>query len=473
MHTAPWIDAACRALWGPGTLALLMGTGIFLTVRTRFLAWRNLWPALRAALSPAARAPGRQGVSPFSALMTSLAASIGTGNIVGVAAALTAGGPGALVWMELSALFGLSSQFAECMLAVKYRTRDPAGRFRGGPMYVMARALPRPLGRPLAAAFALGTVLASFGIGCMTQANSLSAALKTSFSVPERLSGAVTALLALWLISGGIRSIARVSSVLVPAMAALYLAAGGLVILRNLPALPSALADLVRMAFLPRAAAGGAAGTLLSLLPAVRWGVARGVFSNEAGMGSAAFSAAAADTDSPVRQGYLSMTATFFDTLVICTVTGLAICCSGALGMPDPATGLPADGAALTILAFRSALGPAGGRLVAVCAALFAFSSIPGWAFQGEQALAYLTGGRLLRGYRAVFAALCALGAVQTPETVFRLSDVFNAMMALPNLVCLLLLSGTVAREMAACQPRLWQRRPRRRTRRPVRREKL
>lgn len=448
---AEWLRAAERILWGPGTLALLLGTGAFLTVRLGFLPWRNLGWALRSVLSREARQGGEGGVSPFSALMTALASTIGTGNIVGVATALTAGGPGALVWMEVSALLGLAPKFAECTLSAKYRRRNRQGQPYGGPMYVMADTLGRP-GTVLGGVFALFAVGASFGIGSLTQANSMAAALDAAFSLPASAVGAVTAILALIIILGGIAGISRVSSVLVPAMAVLYLAAALAVILGNWRNLPQALSSILLCAVSPRAAAGGAAGTAVSFFTALRWGVARGVFSHEAGMGSAAISAAAARTDYPARQGYISMTGIVFDTLVLCTVTGLAICASGVLGTPE-ARGV--DGASLTILAFSTVLGRTGSMLVCVCVTLFAFSTIIGWAYQGETAFGYLTGGRWLSAYRTVFALSAAWGAAAELETVFRLADICNALMALPNLLCLLLLSGTVAGEARSFQARL------------------
>lgn len=442
------LNAIHNCLWGPGTLALLLGSGVFLTLRLRFLPWRNLGYALRSALGREARQAGGDGVSPFSALMTALAATIGTGNIVGVATALVAGGPGALVWMEVSALFGMALTFSECTLAVKYRRRDRRGAWCGGPMYVMSVALGRP-GRWMAAVFSAFAAAASLGIGSMTQANSIAGALDAVAGTPARLAGLVTAGLALVMILGGICSISRVTSVLVPVMAALYLAAGLVVILGNLPRLPAALAEILRCALSPQAAAAGTLGT------ALRWGVARGVFSNEAGLGSAAIAAAAAETDSPVRQGYIGMTGVFFDTLVICTVTGLAICCSGVLGTAD-AAGAPVDGAALTILAFQTVLGAWGAWFIGVSIVLFAFSTILGWAYQGEQAFAYLSGGRGLGLYRTAFALAALLGAEARLDAVFLFSDVCNALMCIPNLLCLLLLSGTVAREARGRGGRKW-----------------
>ena len=424
------------------TLPALLGTGVFLTLRTRFLPWRNLFPALGLLARRESRSAGKSGISPFSALMTALAATIGTGNIVGVATALTAGGPGALVWMEIAALFGLAAKFAECALAVKFRR---PGETAGGPMFVMARGIrPRALGRALGSAFALFAVLASFGIGDVTQSNSIAAALRQAVSLPPALTGFLTAALTLVIIRGGIRRVAGAASVLVPVMAGGYLLAGLAVILVHRQALPAVLAEMLRQAFSPRAVAGGTAGA------ALRWGVARGIFSNEAGMGSAAITAAAAG-GSPALQGYIHMTGVFFDTTVVCTVTGLAICCSGVLGAP----GSSADGAALTILAFETVLGAAGRLFLAAAIALFAFSSMLGWAYQGEIALAYLAGPRAVPLYRLLFAAAAMAGAVLDVEAAFALSDLFNCLMALPNLACLLLLSGAAVGEMESFEPEL------------------
>ena len=271
-----WLRAADDLLWGPGTLALLVGTGAFLTLRTRFLPWRNLGYALGAALGREARVKGRDGdVTPFASLMTALAATIGTGNIVGVATALVAGGPGALVWMELAALLGLSTKLAECLLAVKFRRRNRRGEMSGGPMYVMREGLGRP-GAVMGAAYALFAVCSSFGIGGMAQANSIAGALEASFGVPVRITGLVTAGLALAVILGGVKSVARASAAVVPVMAALYLGAAVAVLWSCRENLPAGVGQILRCAVSPRAAAGGAAGTLMNT---VRWGVARGVFS--------------------------------------------------------------------------------------------------------------------------------------------------------------------------------------------------
>ena len=351
-------------VWGPVMLVLLVGTGIFLTFRTRFLTWRNLGYALKSTLSKEARTKsrGEGDVSPFSALTTALAATIGTGNIVGVATAMVSGGPGALVWMWISAAFGLTSKFSECMLAIKYREVNEKGEMSGGPMYTMKKGLKnKKLGAVLAWFFALFAVIASFGIGNMTQGNSISGAIKATFHVPTGVTGIVITVLSLLIIVGGIKSISKVSSVVVPVMAIFYVICGVIVIIGNIANLPAGVAMIFKMAFSVKAVGGGLCGTIVaSMMNAMRYGVARGVFSNEAGMGSAAITAAAATTDNPVRQGYINMTGTFWDTIVVCTITGLAIASSGVLGMTD-ADGALLTGSDITIAAFQTVLGSGGG----------------------------------------------------------------------------------------------------------------
>ena len=457
MTFSDFVDQIDGFVWGPVMLVLLVGTGIFLTIRTGFLPWRNLGYALHSVMSKEARTTqhGTGDVSPFSALMTALAATIGTGNIVGVATALATGGPGALVWMEISAAFGITSKFSECMLAVKYRERNEKGEMSGGPMYVMKKALGSKFGVVLGFLFALFTVIASFGIGDMTQANSIANSVNSTFTIPNWITGAVITVLSLIIVIGGIKSISKVSSVVVPVMAVFYLIAGLIVIFGNLSAVPAAIVTMFKMAFSPPAAAGGFAGTITtSILGAARFGVARGCFSNEAGMGSAAITAASATTDNPVRQGYINMTGTFFDTIVICTVTGLAICSSGVLGATN-ADGSVVNGSALTILAFRTVLGEVGAVLVTIGIALFAFSTILGWEYHGEKAFEYLFGTKPVMLYRVAFALVAFVGATQELAVVWNISDIFNALMAIPNLITLLLLSGTIAKDMKEFQPQV------------------
>lgn len=435
------LETINELLWGPGTLALLLGCGIYLNLYTGFLPWKNLPYALRSSMGRASRRTSTSGVSPFSSLMTALAATLGTGNIVGVATALVAGGPGALVWMEVSAFLGMGLILAESTLAVKYRRPTQNQQWVGGPMYVMKARL-GAVGRGLGALYALFAACASLGIGSMTQANAAAEALQQTLAVPMYLTGLVLAGFSLYIILGGIRSISKVATLLVPVLAALYLAAGVAVILGNLDRLPSAISEIFRQAFSFRSAAGGAVG-----FSAMRWGLARGVFSNEAGLGSASIAAAAAETDTPVQQGYVSMTGPFFDTIVLCTITGLAICCSGILEKTD-SSGEVLNGAALTVAAFETVLGPAGGLFVAFSIVLFAFSTILGWEYLGEKAFEYLSGNRLLVGYRVLFSVAALVGSVSSLNTVFLFSDICNALMCMPNLICLLLLSGEFRREL-------------------------
>jgi len=437
-------------VWGPLTLALFLGTGVFLTVRTRFLCWRNLGWALKKTFSREifTQTVGDGDISPFAALSTMLAATIGTGNIVGVATAMVSGGPGALVWMCICSLFGMTTSFGECMLAIKYREVNKKGEISGGPMYTMKNALQnKTLGRLLGGLFALFTVTASFGIGNMTQANSISSSLQEVFDFPIWITGIALCSLSLLMIVGGIRSISKAASILVPFMAAFYIFGGILVILGNRSNLPQGLSMIFRMAFSPRAVGGGLAGTVTaSMATALRYGVSRGVFSNEAGMGSAAITAATASTDNPVHQGYISMTSVFWDTIVVCTITGLAIASSGVLGSVNPATGELYQGGALTIAAFETVLGPMGGYLISCSITLFAFATILGWEYQGEKAMEYLCHTHkynLL--YRIVFCLIAYVGATATLEAVWNFSDIANALMAVPNLVCLLMLSGEIA----------------------------
>ena len=446
-------------VWGPVMLVLLVGTGIFLTFRTRFLTWRNLGYALKSTLSKEARTKsrGEGDVSPFSALTTALAATIGTGNIVGVATAMVSGGPGALVWMWISAAFGLTSKFSECMLAIKYREVNEKGEMSGGPMYTMKKGLKnKKLGAVLAWFFALFAVIASFGIGNMTQGNSISGAIKATFHVPTGVTGIVITVLSLLIIVGGIKSISKVSSVVVPVMAIFYVICGVIVIIGNIANLPAGVAMIFKMAFSVKAVGGGLCGTIVaSMMNAMRYGVARGVFSNEAGMGSAAITAAAATTDNPVRQGYINMTRTFWDTIVVCTITGLAIASSGVLGMTD-ADGALLTGSDITIAAFQTVLGSGGGWLVTIGITLFAFSTILGWEYHGEKAFEYLLGTHKYNMvYRVVFSLIAYFGCTQTLSLVWNFSDIANALMAIPNLICMLMLSGEIAKDIRDFQPEI------------------
>ncbi|MBQ1866992.1 sodium:alanine symporter family protein [Selenomonas sp.] len=435
-------------VWGPVMLTLLVGTGVFLTVRLKFLPWRNLGYAVRMIFRQKKEHEGD--ISPFQSLMTALSATVGTGNIVGVATAMVLGGPGALVWMWISAAFGLSTKYAESVLAVKYRETNSVGEMAGGPMYAMKNGFKNKyIGRGLAGLFAFFVVVSSFGIGNMTQANSISAALLTSFDVPAWLTGLMVAVLALSVLLRGIHSIGKVSSVVVPAMAGFYFVVALIVIVVNFEAVPAGVAEMFRMAFSFDSVAGGVGGGIVaSMLTSMRWGVARGVFSNEAGLGSAPIAAAAARTDHASRQGYVNMTGTFFDTMIVCMLTGLVIASSGMLGTVDPSTGKLVSGAQLTILAFSSVFGEYAKVIVSVALALFAFSTILGWEYYGEKALEYLVSNRkAIMGYRVLFSLVTFVGATTALEVVWNFSDTMNGLMAIPNLICLLWLSRDIAEE--------------------------
>ncbi|WP_302626065.1 sodium:alanine symporter family protein [uncultured Eubacterium sp.] len=545
MSFAEIISAIDDFVWGPVMLVLLVGTGIFLTIRLKFRPWRNLGYALKSTLSKEARTTSRGtgDVSPFSALTTALAATIGTGNIVGVATAMVAGGPGALVWMWISACFGLTSKFSECMLAIKYREVNEKGEMSGGPMYTMKKGFKnKKLGAFLGMLFAVFAVIASFGIGNMTQANSISESLNSTFGFSPTVVGIVLTVLALVIIVGGIKTISKVSSVVVPLMAVFYIIAGLVVIVINIQNVPAGMAMIFKMAFSFDAVGGGLCGAITAaMMNAMRYGVARGVFSNEAGMGSAAITAAAATTDDPVRQGYINMTGTFWDTIVVCTITGLCIASSGVLGMTDTAVKgtydvvanniivvaqdsenkkVSADytyelegenliltyvddqkekqtvelsyadkqkapstiegtwndasgneyifengkyeynevvkGAALTIAAFSSALGKIGGYLVTIGIALFAFSTILGWEYHGEKAFEYIFNTHKYNMlYRIFFSLIVFVGATTALDIVWNFSDIANALMAIPNLICMLALSGVIAKEVERFQPEI------------------
>lgn len=437
-------------VWGPVMLVLLVGTGIYLTLRLKFLPLRMLGYGIRTAFSRRSTGGKAKGdVSPFAALMTSLAATIGTANIAGVATAIAIGGPGAVFWMWVTALVGMATKYAEAVLAVKYRSTDERGNMRGGPMYALEKGLKnKKAGRFAAMLFALFTVAASFGIGNMAQSNSAAHAAQAAFGVNPLVSGIVMAAVCSVTIAGGVRRIASAASRIVPVMGLLYIICGIIVIGINIDRLGEAVHNIFAAAFTGQAAAGAFAGA--TTMSAIRSGIARGVFSNEAGLGSAPIVAAAARTDHPARQGLVSMTGTFFDTLVVCTITALAIACSDMWQHADTA-GNALTGAQLTVAAFDSALAGTGKYIVSSGLALFAFSSIIGWSYYGEKALEYIRPSRrVVKVYRAVFCAAVLMGAVFPLYTVWTLSDAANALMALPNLLCLVLLTRVVTSETRA-----------------------
>lgn len=439
-------------VWGPIMLVFLVGTGVFLTIRLKFLPWRNLGFALGQVFQKRDKTKSAEhtgDISPFQSLMTALAATVGTGNIVGVATAMVLGGPGAIVWMWISALFGLSTKYAESTLAVKYRVTNANGEMAGGPMYALERGFKTKwLGKTLAILFAVFAVGASFGIGNMTQANSISDALNSTFSIPQWVVGVLLVTFVGIVLIGGIKSIGRVCEMIVPFMAVFYIICGIIVICFNWSNLGTGLEQIFTMAFNPQAVAGGVGGTIVaSMMSAMRWGVARGVFSNEAGLGSAPIAAAAAKTNSAANQGYINMTGTFFDTIVICSITGLVIASSGQLGVLN-ADGTLLTGAQLTIASFSTAFGSFGGIIVSIGLTLFAFSTILGWEYYGEKSLGYLIDNKMAYMiYRILFTIAVYIGATQALQIVWDLSDTMNGLMAIPNLISLIVLSGVVAKE--------------------------
>ncbi len=434
------VAAVRDAVWGLPLIVLLVGTGVYLTLLLRGLQFRQLGNALYLGLVKR-REEGADGdISHFQALMTALAATVGTGNIVGVATAISAGGPGALFWMWVSGLVGMATKYSEAVLGVRFRETDARGDKAGGPMYYLENGIRwGKLGRFLALAFALFAALAAFGIGNGVQSNSVAEAVSNATGFSRLWIGLATSFLVATVILGGVRSIGRFTGFFVPLMIILYMVASGAILLLNLDQVPGAFRLVFESAFTGRAAAGGAVG--FTLAQALRNGVARGVFSNESGLGTGAIAAAAAQTREPVRQALVSMTQTFIDTLVVCTFTGIAILATGAWESG-------ADGASLTQLAFTIGLpGEWGHRVVAICLSFFAFSTILGWSYYGERSLEYLVGVKAVLPYRLLFVVVTAVAAVIELDVVWMVSDVMNGLMAFPNLIGLLLLSGIVLRE--------------------------
>ncbi|MCG3157054.1 MAG: Amino-acid carrier protein AlsT [bacterium] len=436
-----WINTASSYVWGPPMLVLLVGTGIYLTFLLRGLQFRTLKHSLYLALIKRKEDSHAAGdISHFQALMTALAATVGTGNIAGVATAIASGGPGALFWMWITGLFGMATKYAEAVLAVKYRVVDENGMMSGGPMYYLSRGLKNQrLGKFLGMLFALFAAIAAFGIGNMVQSNSVADAMHGSFGVPHAATGIVLAAATALVILGGIRSIARTASVLVPVMIVLYMLGGLLVLLINWRGIPNIVLYVLSDAFTPSAALGGFAGA--TVMQGIRYGVARGVFSNESGLGSSPIAAAAAQTKNPVTQALVSMTQTFIDTIVVCSITGFTIIATGVW-----TTGK--TGAQLTTAAFSTGLpGESGGLIVAVGLILFAYSTLLGWSYYGEKSVEYLFGVKSIKPYRVVFSIFVAVGAVAQLQLVWSLADLMNGLMAIPNLIGLLALSGVIVAE--------------------------
>lgn len=421
-------------LWGYPMIIMLLGTHLFLTIRLKF-PQRHIFKAIKLSFQKDNDAAGE--VSQFGALMTALAATIGTGNIVGVGTAIALGGPGAVFWCWLTGVFGMATKYGEGLLAVKYRVKGKDGRMLGGPMYALERGLGM---KWLAVLFAVFTAVASFGIGSTVQANAISTMSQNVFGIQPVVIGGIITILASAVIIGGVRSISKVCQTLVPVMAVLYVLGCLAILVINAEFVWPALKLIVRSAFSPQAAGGGLVGA--AVMKAARYGIARGLFSNESGLGSAPIVAAAAKTRNPVRQALVSSTGTFWDTVVICAITGVVIV-SSILAFPDIDV---ADGGVLTSMAF-SRIPVIGAPLLAFGSLTFAFSTILGWSYYGERAVEYLAGKKYLSMYRVLFLITVYLGAVVSLDLVWNLADIFNALMAIPNLISLILLSGVIARE--------------------------
>lgn len=430
------LSTASSWAWGPVMLILLLGTGLYLTIRLRFLPLRNLFYAF--TLLWKRRDPKEEGdISPFAALMTAMAATVGTGNIAGVAAALFIGGPGAIFWMWMTALVGMATKYSEALLAVKYREIDEDGRHVGGPMYYIKNGMGAKW-KPLAVAFAGFGTIAAFGIGNMVQANAVAGAMETAFGFNNQATGIVLMVLVGLVMFGGIQRIAHTATALVPIMAVLYIGFSLYILGSYIDQLPGALVTIVESAFTGSAAAGGFAGA--GIILAIQFGVARGVFSNEAGMGTAPIAHAAAKTNDPVEQGHIAMLGTFIDTIILCTMTALVIMVTGVWQSGE--TGSP-----LTALAFTVGLGShLGAVVVAVALAVFAFTTLLGWSYYGERCAEYLAGTKVITGYRILWVLAVFAGAALSNHfnTVLILADVLNALMAIPNLIALLVLSPVI-----------------------------
>ena len=431
-------------VWGPVMLVLLVGTGIWLTLILRGLQFGMLFYALKQAFRPHPKkddGSDHEGdVSHFGALMTALSATIGTGNIAGVATAVVTGGPGAVFWMWITAIFGMATKYGEGVLAVKYRVTNSKGEMSGGPMYYIENGLGKKW-KWLALLFAFFGVMASFGIGSTVQANSVAQAVHSSFGIDTWITGVVLTLITAFVVLGGIQSISRVSSVVVPFMAVLYIVGGLVVVAMHFDLLLPALKVIMQDAFTGQAVAGGVVGTV------IRYGVARGVFSNEAGMGSAPIAAAAAKTDHPVRQALVSMTGTFLDTIIVCSITGIVLVMGilqsngGAFAVPD------LEGAALTTATFDAMLSGYGGWVVTIGLIFFAYSTTLGWCYYGEKCATYVFGDKSVPIYRVIYVATVMLGTVLSMDMVWAAADTFNGLMAVPNLIALLLLSRVIVQE--------------------------
>ncbi|OEC32797.1 alanine or glycine:cation symporter, AGCS family [Pseudomonas cuatrocienegasensis] len=424
-------------VWGPPMLVLILGTGLFLMLRLKFMPLAKIGAGFRLMWQGRQKDDQASGeISPFQALMTCLAATVGTGNIAGVATAIFLGGPGALFWMWCTALVGMATKYCEVVLAVHYREKDERGEHVGGPMY----AIKNGLGQKwlwLGTAFAIFGGLAGFGIGNMVQVNSMAHALEDTFAIPTWITGLVTMAVVGLVILGGIRRIGKVAASLVPFMCVAYIIAALVVLVVHAAQIPAAFELIFTHAFTPVAATGGFAGA--AVMAAIRFGVARGIFSNEAGLGTAGIAQAAGTTNSPVRSGMIGMLGTFIDTLIICTMTGLAIICSGVWTSG-------ASGAALSAAAFESAMPGFGGAILSIALVVFAFTTILGWSYFGERCWEFLVGTKAIMPFRIIWVLAVPFGAVAQLDFAWLLADTLNGLMAIPNLLSLLLLSPVVVK---------------------------
>lgn len=424
-------------VWGPVLLVLLVGTGIMLTFRLKGLQFTKLPTAIKLIFHSENKGSGD--ISSFSALCTALSATIGTGNIVGVATAIGAGGPGALFWMWIAALFGMATKYAECLLARKYRTVDANGQVSGGPMYYIEKGLGEKF-KPLAILFAIfGILVALLGIGTFTQVNSIASSVQNVLNVDPKITSVIVGILVAAVVFGGIKSISKVAEKVVPFMAIIYIVLTLIIIIANIGNLGNALAAIFKGAFTGSAAIGGFAGATIA--QAIQKGIARGVFSNESGLGSAPIAAAASKAEFPAEQGLISMTGTFIDTIIICTLTGLSIIITGTWCMD----GL--EGAAVTQQSFQMVLGGVGPYLIMICLSLFAFTTIIGWCYYGERCLEYLAGVKYIKYYRAVYVLFVCLTGFLQIKMIWTIADIVNGLMAFPNLIALIGLSGVVVSE--------------------------
>lgn len=437
MEILQFID---RLVWGPPLLILLLTVGIYLSIKLRWIQFRYLWYSHKLAFQKQHHTSGEGDISHFQALMTALAATIGIGSIAGVATAIAAGGVGSLFWMWIAALIGMATKYAEGILAVKYRITDDKGEMSGGPMYYLEKGANK---KWLAVIFAVVGMITALGTGNMVQAHSVSEAMDELFHISPEICGIILAALTAFALFGGIKSIGKVSSYLVPAMAVFYLLGGLVIVGMNISLVPKALVLIIQSAFTGQAAVGGFLGS--SLMLALQMGVSRGVFSSEAGLGSSPIAAAAARTDTPGRQALVSMSSVFITTCIVCTITGLAIAVTGVLGEIGH-DGSLLNGSLLATRAFDTVI-PGAGVIVAIALIPFAYSTILGWAYYGEKCFVYLFGFRKVFLYRLLFSLIVIPGSFLSLQAVWSFANIMNGLMAFPNLIGLLLLAPVVIRE--------------------------